>query len=140
MSAFCQKCRDGPPCPSLKHRTDSGYSYHGCHCDECRAAHRNRQRGERRAQVRDQRGRLKPRYPTSGQVKRRQKEKFARVPTPRAGVNRYLGAWTEGEDRIALDEGLLLIEAAYILGRSPKAVGNRRWKIRAGLIKKYPLT
>jgi hypothetical protein len=36
---------------SVQHGTESGYSYHGCRCDECRAAWARSQR-ERRARRR----------------------------------------------------------------------------------------
>lgn len=62
------------------------------------------------------------------QIKRSYEDNRERVVNPKAVNHRT--PWTEAELKIALDRSLTEVEAALMLGRTVRAVSNKRHKVR----------
>jgi hypothetical protein len=144
----CQKCAVGAPC-SFTHGTRTGHDYHGCRCEVCTAAQRDRDRrrywqNPEKFRERKRGGRPRRIRPDGQEGRRIRDHEYhernrayrlrrshryyanrAEIPTPRGGR-----PWTAADDAVVLDDELFLTEMCYLLGRSYSAVNNRRVLLR----------
>ena len=160
------KCKDWGIPHEHAHGTTSGWSYHGCRCTACREAHytyhrgRDRQRAKTpgrkswsRRYTRAKRAEGHPAYQNHGDLsahsaestKRYRVANRSRINTAARDKTRRLREdlraqrrwWTPTDDRTVLRDDINLIEMAYLLGRTPSSIAQRRYRLRQGVQPRY---
>lgn len=159
------RCKDWGQPHEHAHGTTTGWGYHGCRCSDCEVAHYTYQRDadrkrasnpdrllRNRRHLRSRRA-VDPQYGRSAQeayrgpdrsrqyrqqnrsvINERCRTKCARI---RAAVRAERRWWTPEDDATVLREDINLTEMAYMLHRTPRAIAQRRSRLRQGAQPRY---